>query len=168
MQSTVARTTRILSTFLSIVAKSESHDKFQVTPTPAPYLAGEGEGGIMRRSSNTMSNEESFDHLFPFVFVEHESIDHLPKQFASIIAHASSISSASISFEYIDRRYRWFDIDEHLSWKFRPSNQTWGSFVFGQNKKGQCSIEHRPFTSIIDSSSRPTLSIHLCRLKPFS
>lgn len=39
MQSTVARTTRVLSTLLSIVAKSESHDKFKVTPTSVPYLA---------------------------------------------------------------------------------------------------------------------------------
>ncbi|CAF5059700.1 unnamed protein product, partial [Rotaria sp. Silwood1] len=39
VQSTVARTTRVLSTLLSIVAKSESHDKFKVTPTSIPYLA---------------------------------------------------------------------------------------------------------------------------------
>ena len=39
IQSTVARTTRVLSTLLSIVAKSESHDKFKVTPTSVPYLA---------------------------------------------------------------------------------------------------------------------------------
>lgn len=39
MQSTVVRTTRVLSTLLSIVAKSESHDKFKVTPTSVPYLA---------------------------------------------------------------------------------------------------------------------------------
>jgi hypothetical protein len=39
VQSTVVRTTRVLSTLLSIVAKSESHDKFKVTPTSIPYLA---------------------------------------------------------------------------------------------------------------------------------
>ena len=39
VQSTVVRTTRVLSTLLSIVAKSESHDKFKVTPTSVPYLA---------------------------------------------------------------------------------------------------------------------------------
>ncbi|CAF4190057.1 unnamed protein product [Rotaria magnacalcarata] len=39
VQSTVVRTTRVLSTLLSITAKSESHDKFKVTPTSIPYLA---------------------------------------------------------------------------------------------------------------------------------
>ncbi|CAF1008873.1 unnamed protein product [Rotaria sordida] len=39
VQSTVARTTRVLSILLSIVAKSESHDKFKVTSTSVPYLA---------------------------------------------------------------------------------------------------------------------------------
>ena len=39
IQSTVARTTRVLLTLLSIVTKSESHDKFKVTPTSVPYLA---------------------------------------------------------------------------------------------------------------------------------
>ncbi|CAF3892897.1 unnamed protein product, partial [Adineta steineri] len=39
VQSTVVRTTRVLSTLLSIVAKSESHDKFKVTSTSIPYLA---------------------------------------------------------------------------------------------------------------------------------
>lgn len=39
VQSTVVRTTRVLSTLLSITAKSESHDKFKVTPTSVPYLA---------------------------------------------------------------------------------------------------------------------------------
>ena len=39
VQSTVVRTTRVLSTLLSIVAKSESHDKFKVTQTSVPYLA---------------------------------------------------------------------------------------------------------------------------------
>ena len=39
VQSTVVRTTRVLSTLLSIVAKSESHDKFKVTATSVPYLA---------------------------------------------------------------------------------------------------------------------------------
>lgn len=39
VQSTVVRTTRVLSTLLSIVAKSESHDKFKVTSTSVPYLA---------------------------------------------------------------------------------------------------------------------------------
>lgn len=39
IQSTVVRTTRVLSTLLSIVAKSESHDKFKVTQTSVPYLA---------------------------------------------------------------------------------------------------------------------------------
>ena len=39
VQSTVVRTTRVLSTLLSIVSKSESHDKFKVTPTTVPYLA---------------------------------------------------------------------------------------------------------------------------------
>ena len=39
VQSTVARTTRVLSALLTIVAKSESHDKFKVTPTSIPYLA---------------------------------------------------------------------------------------------------------------------------------
>jgi hypothetical protein len=39
VQSTVVRTTRVLSTLLSIVAKSESHDKFKVTPRSIPYLA---------------------------------------------------------------------------------------------------------------------------------
>ncbi|CAF1509483.1 unnamed protein product [Adineta steineri] len=39
VQSTVVRTTRVLSALLSIVAKSESHDKFKVTPTSIPYLA---------------------------------------------------------------------------------------------------------------------------------
>lgn len=39
IQSTVARTTRVLSTLLSVVAKSESHDKFKVTSTSVPYLA---------------------------------------------------------------------------------------------------------------------------------
>ena len=35
----MVRTTRVLSTLLSIVAKSESHDKFKVTATSVPYLA---------------------------------------------------------------------------------------------------------------------------------
>ena len=39
VQSTVVRTTRVLSTLLSIVTKSESHDKFKVTRTSVPYLA---------------------------------------------------------------------------------------------------------------------------------
>jgi hypothetical protein len=39
VQSTVVRTSRVLSALLSIVAKSESHDKFKVTPTSIPYLA---------------------------------------------------------------------------------------------------------------------------------
>jgi neurofibromin 1 len=39
VQSTVVRTTRVLSALLGIVAKSESHDKFRVTPTSTPYLA---------------------------------------------------------------------------------------------------------------------------------
>ena len=39
IQSTVVRTTRVLSALLSIVAKSESHDKFKVTSTSAAYLA---------------------------------------------------------------------------------------------------------------------------------
>lgn len=39
VQSTVVRTSRVLSTLLSIVAKSESHDKFKVTSTSVPYLA---------------------------------------------------------------------------------------------------------------------------------
>ncbi|CAF4021845.1 unnamed protein product [Rotaria sp. Silwood2] len=39
VQSTVVRTTRVLSTLLSIVSKSKSHDKFKVTPTTVPYLA---------------------------------------------------------------------------------------------------------------------------------
>lgn len=39
MQSTVVRTTRVLSTLLSVVAKSESHEKFKVTKTSVPYLA---------------------------------------------------------------------------------------------------------------------------------
>ena len=39
VQSTVVRTTRVLSTLLSVVAKSESHDKFKVTRTSVPYLA---------------------------------------------------------------------------------------------------------------------------------
>ena len=39
VQSTVVRTTRVLSTLLSTVAKSESHDKFKVTSTSVPYLA---------------------------------------------------------------------------------------------------------------------------------
>ncbi|CAF0965702.1 unnamed protein product [Rotaria sordida] len=39
VQSTVARTTRVLSILLSIVAKSESHDKFKITSTSVPYLA---------------------------------------------------------------------------------------------------------------------------------
>ncbi|CAF3844897.1 unnamed protein product [Rotaria sordida] len=39
VQSTVVRTTRVLSTLLSIISKSESHDKFKVIPTSVPYLA---------------------------------------------------------------------------------------------------------------------------------
>ena len=38
IQSTVIRTTRVLSTLLSIGAKSESHEKFKVTSTSAAYL----------------------------------------------------------------------------------------------------------------------------------
>ena len=35
----MVRTTRVLSTLLSIASKSGSHDKFKVTPTSVPYLA---------------------------------------------------------------------------------------------------------------------------------
>lgn len=39
IQSTVARTIRLLHMILGLVAKVEKRDKFQVTPTSAPYLA---------------------------------------------------------------------------------------------------------------------------------
>ncbi|CAF3916659.1 unnamed protein product [Rotaria sordida] len=39
VQSTVVRTTRVLSTLLSIISKSEFHDKFKVTLTSVSYLA---------------------------------------------------------------------------------------------------------------------------------
>ncbi|CAF4105521.1 unnamed protein product [Rotaria sordida] len=111
VQSTVARTTRVLSALLSIVAKSESHDKFKVTPTSIPYLAAlisvveevRTRCPVKHRpviiSSTANSNSTNILPLNYSSISTIHSLSHLPQSYSTTsIADLSGTSSSSPSY----------------------------------------------------------------------
>ncbi|CAF4273079.1 unnamed protein product [Rotaria sp. Silwood2] len=114
VQSTVVRTTRVLSTLLSIVAKSESHDKFKVTPTSVPYLAAlvsvveevRSRCPVKHRpvivSSTTNTNSTNILPLNYSSISTVHPLSHLPQSYSTTsIADFAGLGGNSLSSSYI-------------------------------------------------------------------
>ncbi|CAF4203688.1 unnamed protein product [Rotaria sordida] len=119
VQSTVVRTTRVLSNLLCITAKSESHDKFKVTPTSIPYLAAlvsvveevrtrcpiKNRSNIFPTSTNT-NNLSSSNYSTTVV----NPLSHLPQSHSSTsIADIAGSTSLNVQQGIFNRRLKSWD-----------------------------------------------------------
>ena len=107
VQSTVVRTTRVLSTLLSIVAKSESHDKFKVTQTSVPYLAALVSVVEEVRTRCPVKNRSNFNPSSN----NPNQLSHLPQSHSSTsIADIAGSTSLNVQQSVFARRLKAWDL----------------------------------------------------------